>query len=111
MSKVLTQSQHDTIRHLLETTSTPKSDIAQRFNCSTQTIYRAAAQMRARRVPIRQRTDDEIVAKRELDVAFSAFERCQSRDNYAMLDEARHNYEMVVGRLVKSTQRVHQLVG
>ena len=94
MSKLLTQGQHDTIRHLLETTSMSKKDIAQRFDCSTQTVHRINKSVLSRRSSSRVRSVRELAAKRELDIAFNAFERCNSPENYRNLSEARYDYEI-----------------
>ena len=94
MSKLLTQGQHDTIRHLLETTSMSKKDIAQRFDCSTQTVHRINKDVLSKRIPTRVRSACEIEAKRELDAAFNVFERCNSSENYRRLSDARYDYEI-----------------
>ena len=94
MSNLLTQSQHDTIRHLLETSSMPKLEIARRFDCSSQTIHRINKSVSSRRSRSRIRSPREIEAKRELDVAFNAFERCNSPENYRRLLDARYDYEI-----------------
>jgi hypothetical protein len=55
-------------------------------------------------------SEREVSAKRSLDAAFNAFERCSSPENYRRLDEARYGYEMVVGLLKANTGRAHSLV-
>lgn len=107
MTATLSPSQHDSIRRLLQATSTPKSEIARRFHCSRQTILRIDKELKASRSPASPRSQQEIEAKRELDSAFNAFERCNSRDNYRRLDEARYAYETVCGRLANDPHRAH----
>jgi len=102
MPATLSQSKRDSIRRLLETSSASKAQIARNFNCSPQTIMRINRDLVASRPPEPTRSEKEIAAKRELDSAFNAFERCNSRDNYRRLDDARHQYECTVGRLSKS---------
>ena len=101
----LTRSQRDSIRRLLETNSTPKSEIARRFNCSTQTIHRIFKEVKAERAPMRERSESEVAVKKDLDAAFGAFERCNSRANYERLHDCRHNSETVCGSLAKVAPR------
>ena len=88
----------------------PKSEIARRFNCSAQTIYRIAGEVRAKQTPIRERSEREISTKRDLDAAFRAFEGCSSPENYRRLDEARQAYESMSGPLKANARRAPSLV-
>jgi len=110
VSKTLSQSQHDSIRHILETTSMPKLEIARRFNCSAQTIHRINSKMTPRQPSSRECSEHEASAKTNLDAAFNAFERCSSPENYRRLLESRYVYETVTVPLKDITRRAHSLV-
>jgi predicted GTPase len=110
MSKTLSQSQHDSIRHILETTSMPKLEIARRFNCSAQTIHRINNKMTPRQPSSHEMSEREASAKMNLDAAFNAFERCSSPENYRRLNESRYAYETVSGPIKDNTVCVHSLV-
>ena len=110
MSNTLSPSQHASIRHIPETSRMPKSEIARRFNCSTQTIYRINSEVIANRSPSRGMSEREVAAKKNLDAAFRAFERCSSPENYRRLDEARYGYEMAVGPLKGTASRARSFV-
>jgi len=110
MSKTLSPSQHDAIRHILETSSMPKSEIARRFNCSTQTIYRINNTVTPRQSSSHEMSEREVSAKMNLDAAFNAFEGCSSPKNYRRLSESRYVYETVTGLLKANTGRAQSLV-
>lgn len=73
----------------------PKSEIARHFDCSRQTIYRIAGEIRAKRTSPYEMSELDVSAKRDFDVAFNAFERCSSPENYRRLDKARRDYESI----------------
>ena len=110
MSKTLSLSQHDAIRHILETSSMPKLEIARRFNCSAQTIHRINSTVTPRQSSSHEMSEREASAKTDLDAAFNAFERCSSPENYRRLNESRYVYETVTGPLKANTGRAQSLV-